>query len=46
MIHTTISLGVSCHSKKADSPEQIFKAADDALYRAKDSGRNRVESSA
>ncbi|MBU3914348.1 GGDEF domain-containing protein [bacterium] len=44
-VETTISLGVACYSVKNDSPEKILKAADDALYRAKEGGRNRVEPS-
>ena len=40
----TISIGVAeCES--GYSPEQWLKAADIALYRAKDKGRNRVENS-
>lgn len=36
-----VSIGVA-DNKSADSPEQVIKAADKALYRAKKKGRNRV----
>ncbi|MHA6492409.1 GGDEF domain-containing protein [Pseudomonas borbori] len=39
----TASLGVGCYSPGLDgSAEAFFKRVDDALYRAKNSGRNRV----
>ena len=38
----TISLGVSCYPACGDSPHKVIKAADEALYEAKRSGRNRV----
>lgn len=38
----TISIGVACWNPDLDSPEPIIRWADEALYRAKASGRNRV----
>ncbi len=38
----TISLGVAAYPDHGTSPEKVLKAADDALYRAKDQGRNRA----
>ena len=40
----TASLGVACFSQEhSPSVDAFIKLADDALYRAKDNGRNRVE---
>lgn len=39
----TISTGVAAFPDCGDNPPAVLKAADDALYRAKDAGRNRVE---
>jgi diguanylate cyclase len=41
-IKVTISLGVSELREEISSPEIMFKKADDALYRAKNQGRNQV----
>jgi diguanylate cyclase (GGDEF)-like protein len=39
----TISIGVAAFPNSGDNAQAVLKAADDALYRAKDGGRNRVE---
>ena len=39
----TISTGVAAFPDCGDNPPAVLKAADEALYRAKDAGRNRVE---
>lgn len=39
----TVSAGVASLNEDVASPEEIFEAADRALYRAKEAGRNRVE---
>lgn len=39
----TLSLGVAHYPTTSSFPEQVLKAADEALYRAKNGGRNRVE---
>jgi diguanylate cyclase (GGDEF)-like protein len=43
-IAITVSIGVSVASGARVEYESLFKAADEALYRAKRAGRNRVES--
>ncbi len=42
-VKVTISLGVSHIKEDVSSPEMLLKKADDALYKAKNEGRNRVE---
>ncbi|HEX9119752.1 MAG TPA: GGDEF domain-containing protein [Terriglobales bacterium] len=39
----TVSMGVAESSGRLRTPELVIEAADQALYRAKDNGRNRVE---
>jgi two-component system cell cycle response regulator len=41
----TISLGVASYSKDIQKEEELINKADEALYMAKDNGRNRVETS-
>ena len=38
----TVSIGVAEASRQTNSPEEVVKAADKALYAAKREGRNRV----
>ncbi|HVI60398.1 MAG TPA: sensor domain-containing diguanylate cyclase [Luteimonas sp.] len=38
----TVSIGLASGDPAADEPEQVFERADQALYRAKAGGRNRV----
>jgi diguanylate cyclase (GGDEF)-like protein len=39
----TVSIGVASSSPQCEIPELVVRAADEALYRAKAKGRNRVE---
>lgn len=39
----TISIGVSTFSRHIDTAERVIAAADNALYRAKNEGKNRIE---
>jgi diguanylate cyclase (GGDEF)-like protein len=41
-VSVTISIGVAQRSDKDSSPDTVIQAADKALYRAKNGGRNRV----
>ncbi len=43
ILHVTVSIGVATSPLHAQSAKGLFKAADNALYRAKENGRNRVE---
>jgi diguanylate cyclase (GGDEF)-like protein len=38
----TVSIGVAGREENRRKPDEVVKAADQALYRAKDAGRNRV----
>ncbi len=42
-LSVTVSIGVANPSKANSDPDSVLKAADKALYRAKQNGRNRVE---
>jgi diguanylate cyclase (GGDEF)-like protein len=42
-ISVTISIGVAEYRSELESPDDLVAAADKALYRAKEKGRNRVE---
>jgi diguanylate cyclase (GGDEF)-like protein len=39
----TVSIGVAVFPEAGDNPQAVLKRADEALYRAKEKGRNRVE---
>lgn len=41
-LHLTVSVGVAQKSAGMTTPEELLKVADEALYRAKREGRNRV----
>lgn len=41
-IRFTVSLGVAAYPEHAKTPDDLTRCADQALYRAKDAGRNRV----
>lgn len=45
-IHLTASMGISSNLAGADTPEQMLKQADLALYQAKHNGRNQVVAAA
>jgi diguanylate cyclase (GGDEF)-like protein len=42
-LHVTTSIGVAAYEEAFQTPQAMVEAADAALYRAKDLGRNRVE---
>lgn len=41
-LHVTVSIGYAIGNEKIKNAEELFKIADDALYNAKDSGRNLI----
>ena len=41
--HITVSIGTAAFPEAGGNPETVLRAADEALYRAKANGRNRVE---
>ena len=41
-LSVTVSIGVAQRTELLDAPEIVIRAADEALYRAKGAGRNRV----
>ena len=41
--HVTVSVGLAVRSASHQSPQDLIRAADEAVYRAKRSGRNRLE---
>ena len=42
-LNVTVSIGVAENQAKYNSTQDIMKSADNALYKAKKKGRNRVE---
>jgi diguanylate cyclase (GGDEF)-like protein len=43
-VSVTVSMGVAEPTKENWTPLEVIEAADQALYRAKEGGRNRIES--
>ncbi|TAK46246.1 MAG: GGDEF domain-containing protein [Betaproteobacteria bacterium] len=43
VLSVTVSIGVAAPGRRAPTPAEVMQAADAALYRAKQAGRNRVE---
>ncbi len=41
-VHVTISIGVADSGEELNTTDEIMKAADEALYRSKEKGRNRI----
>jgi len=42
LIHTTASIGIALYPSDSDSEEGLFKRADSAMYKSKQSGRNAI----
>lgn len=42
VLSVTVSIGIAGPGRRASTPEEVMKAADEALYRAKQNGRNRI----
>jgi PleD family two-component response regulator len=42
MLSVTVSIGVAGSDAEHNAPDKVIRAADEALYRAKQGGRNRV----
>ena len=42
VLSVTVSIGLAASSKEHSAPREVVRAADEALYRAKKAGRNRV----
>ena len=41
-LHFTVSIGVACLQQKNSNIDMLLNLADEALYKAKEGGRNRV----
>jgi diguanylate cyclase (GGDEF)-like protein len=41
-VNVTVSIGVAARDEERNTPDQVFRSADKALYRAKAKGRNRT----
>jgi len=41
-LNVTVSIGIAEHNEELTTPAAVLKAADEALYRAKERGRNRL----
>jgi GGDEF domain-containing protein len=41
-VHVTVSIGVAERNERNATPPSVLRAADRALYRAKDKGRDRL----
>ncbi|MGH7545604.1 MAG: diguanylate cyclase domain-containing protein, partial [Gemmatimonadota bacterium] len=41
-VHITVSIGAAQRNDRQAKPDDVVRAADEALYKAKGAGRNRV----